>query len=89
MITPSFVWDEDANGWLSDDMLLSGPAVVTIMLSRFAPVVTQKQADDGEWETFACTPDESDTYRITLNPTHEMIVRLASPVAVKACEVFV
>ena len=85
----SFTWNEDANGWLSESFVIDSKVMVRIRLSELAPVVTLKQLADEDWANYGQTPDASDHYEITINPTHEMTLRLASPVRVKECNLIV
>lgn len=85
----SFTWDAEANGWISEEFTINSEVVVHIALTELAPVVTLKQMDDGDWANYGQTPDESDQYHIAICPSHEMRLRLASPVRVKKCTVLV
>lgn len=85
MITPTFTFDEDANGWLSEPFVVEERATVFIELASMAPVVTLKQEADGGYANYGQTPKESDRYELNITSNQEETVILATPVEVTSC----
>lgn len=85
MISPTFTFDGDANGWLCEPFDISGNCRVFIELTSRAPVVTLKEQSDGDWANCGQTPSVSDRYQINLHPTRPVTLRLAVPVEVTKC----
>lgn len=81
----SFIFDEDANGWLSEPFTMEEQATVHIELSGKAPVVTLKQEEDGGYANYGQTPKESDRYELNLTSNDEVTLMLATPVEVTKC----
>ena len=81
----SFIFDEDANGWLSEPFTIEEQATVHIELSGKAPVVTLKQEVDGGYANYGQTPKESDRYELNLTSNDEVTLMLATPVEVTKC----
>lgn len=87
MRTPEFVFDDGANGYLSEPMEIESPIIVKMELVSRAPVVTLKQEEDGDWANYGQSPKQARCYEITICPKERMIVRLAVPVQVMNCQV--
>lgn len=85
MTTPSFTYDQEANGWLSDPFVVSEQATVRIELAGKAPVLLLKQEPDGSYATYGQTPKESDRYELNLTTNQEATIMLATPVEVRKC----
>lgn len=85
MINPTFTWDAEANGYLSDSFTVEGRATVHIELTSQAPVVTLKEEDDGGWGNYGQTPKDADCYEIEITSTDMVKLRLATPVEVIKC----
>ena len=85
MIHPTFTFDEDANGWLSEPFTVEEQATVFIELASMAPVVTLKQEPDGSYANYGQTPKESDRYELNITSNQEETVILATPVEVTSC----
>ena len=87
MIEPNFTFDETANGYLSDEIVIQDATIVKIELASRAPVVTLKQEEDGGWANYGQSPKDSNRYEITIRPTGRMVIRLATPVRVQSCHI--
>ena len=87
MMTPTFTFDEGANGYLSEPMEIEEPVIARIELASVAPVVTLKQEEDGGWANYGQSPKDARCYEITINPKGRMNIRLATPVEVLKCYV--
>lgn len=87
MKIPTFTFDEEANGYLSEPMEIEGPVIAKIELASVAPVVTLKQEEDGGWANYGQNPKDARRYEITINPRERMNIRLATPVEVLKCQV--
>ena len=85
MIHPTFTFDEDANGWLSEPFTVEEEATVFIELASMAPVVTLKREPDGGYANYGQTPKESDRYELNITSNQEETVMLATPVEVTSC----
>ena len=87
MTVPQFTFDEGANGYLSEAITIDGTTLVKMELASRAPVVTLKQEADGGWANYGQTPKDSRQYEITIRPTEQMTIRLATPVKVLKCHI--
>lgn len=87
MIIPNFIFDAEANGYISEPFTVDERATVRLELSSRAPVVTLKQEEDGEFAICGQSPKSSDSYEIDITSTHEITVCLATPVEVTKCYV--
>ena len=85
MIVPTFTFNEDANGYLSEPFTIDQQACVHIELESMAPVVTLKQEEDGEYSNFGQTPKESDKYELHISSQEEVTLIIATPVGVRKC----
>lgn len=85
MIVPTFTFNQEANGYLSEPFTVDRQACVHIELERMAPVVTLKREEDGEYANYGQTPKECDQYELTITSTEEVTLILATPVGVKKC----
>ena len=84
-MTPTFTFDEGANGWLSEPIEIEGPVIARIELASVAPIVTLKQEEDGGWANYGQSPKDARCYEISLKPKEGMSIRLATPVEVLKC----
>ena len=87
MITPAFTFNQEANGYLSDEIIIEDPIIVRMELASRAPVVTLKQEPDGGWANYGQTPKDDRLYGITIRPTEKMTIMLATPVKVLKCHI--
>ena len=87
MITPAFTFNQEANGYLSDEIIIEDPIIVRMELESRAPVVTLKQEPDGGWANYGQTPKDDRLYEITIRPTEKMTIMLATPVKVLKCHI--
>ena len=87
MITPAFTFNQEANGYLSDEIIIEYPIIVRMELASRAPVVTLKQEPDGGWANYGQTPKDNRLYEITIRPTEKMTIMLATPVKVLKCHI--
>lgn len=85
MVTPAFIFDTEANGYISDPFTVFEQAKVHIELASRAPVVTLKEEPDGSYSNYGQSPKESDRYEINLTSKDEITVRMAAPVEVTKC----
>ena len=85
MIIPTFTFDEDMNGFLSEPITIDEQAQCHIELASSAPVVTLKQEKDGGYANYGQTPKLADGYTIDISCKNEITVRLATPVEVTKC----
>lgn len=81
----TFVFDGDANGYLSEEITICEPVIVRISLASRAPVVTLKQESDGGYANYGQTPEQRRSYEINIRPTGPMAIKLATPVKVEEC----
>ena len=87
MITPAFTFNQEANGYLSDEIIIEAPIIVRMELASRAPVVTLKQEPDGGWANYGQPPKDYRLYEITIRPTEKMTIMLATPVKVLKCHI--
>lgn len=87
MKIPTFTFDEEANGYLSEPMEIEDPVIARIELASKAPVVTLKQEEDGGWANYGQSPKDARCYEITVKPKERMVIMLATPVQVLKCYV--
>lgn len=85
MITPTFTFNAEANGYISDEFTVDECATVHIELSSRAPVVTLKRESDGGYANYGQTPKSGTAFQIDLHVSQESVIRLASPVEVTKC----
>ena len=85
MIVPTFTFDEEANGYISEPFEVDEVAEVHIELVSRAPVLTLKQEPDGEYANYGQTPKQSDGYKLRINSKEKITVKLATPVEVAKC----
>ena len=85
MIVPTFTFNAEANGYLSEPFTVDKQAVVHIELDSMAPVVTLKREEDGEYANYGQTPNESDQYELTITSKEEITLILATPVGIRKC----
>lgn len=84
-MTPRFEFDEDANGYLSEEFEVEERALVHVELASRAPVVILKQESDGGWANYGQTPKSNDGYEVEITSTKAVRVKLATPVEVRKC----
>lgn len=87
MIVPTFTFDADVNGYVSDAFTVEEAATVRIELASRAPVVTLKMEADGGYANYGQSPKNSDRYEIGITSEKEITVKLATPVEVTKCYV--
>lgn len=87
MIEPRFTWDAGAKGYISEEFAVEEQANVMIELVSRAPLVTLKKMKDGRYDIYGQSPKSCDAYKIRMTSTHEVRVRLATPVEVTKCYV--
>ena len=85
MTVPTFTWDEEANGYISEAFAVEERATVHIELESRAPVVTLKRECDGGWANYGQTPKSGTAFEIDVTTNREEQLRLATPVAVTKC----
>ena len=85
MITPSFTFDAEANGYISEPFTVDEQAMAHIELASRAPVVTLRQEKDGGYANYGQTPEQALAYEINITTNEEITVRLATPVEVEKC----
>lgn len=86
MIVPTFTFDAEANGYISEPFSVEEHAMVHIELTSMAPVVTLKLQEDGEYANYGQTTQESESYELNITSNEETItLKLATPVEVKKC----
>lgn len=85
MTTPVFTFDEDMNGYVSNDITIDEKATVVIELASRAPVVTLKRESDGGYANYGQTPRSGTGFKIHIDSKKEITVRLATPVEVTKC----
>ncbi len=85
MIVPTFKFNEQANGYLSEPFTVEQKAVVHIELDSMAPVVLLKRQEDREYSNYGQTPKESDKYELTITSKEEVTLILATPVGIRKC----
>lgn len=88
MIEPRFSFDADANGYISDDIIIDKTATVHIELSERAPVVTLKREKDGGYANYGQTPKSCTAFKIEITSKREITIRLATPVEVTKCYIY-
>lgn len=87
MTVPTFTFDKEINGYISDAIAIEEKVTVRIELESRAPVVTLKQEKDGGWANYGQSPRQSTRYGIDIHPKDGATVRLATPVRVVSCYV--
>lgn len=85
MIVPNFVFDTDANGYLSEPFPIVEQCMAHIELASRAPVVILRQDTDGGFVNYGQTPKSGDRFEINITSNKENIIRLATPVEVTKC----
>lgn len=85
MIIPTFVFDEDINGYMTEPFTMDEKCTVHIELESTAPVVILRQESDGGYANYGQTPKESDRYEMDITSNDEITLRLATPVEVTKC----
>lgn len=85
MKIPTFTFDDEANGYLSEPMEIEHSVLVKMELASVAPLVVLKQEDDGGWANYGQTLKDARSYEITIVPKERMAVRLATPANVLKC----
>lgn len=85
MIVPTFTFDAEANGYISEPFTVDERATVHIELASRAPVVTLKMEDDGGYANYGQTPESACGFEIGIHSKKEATVCLASPVEVTKC----
>lgn len=85
MITPTFEFDAEANGYISEPFTVNERATAHIELASRAPVVTLKQEKDGGYANFGQTPKSACGFEIDIHTKREETIRLATPVEVTKC----
>lgn len=85
MKRPAFTFDEEANGYLSEEIEIEDTVIVRMDLESRAPVVTLKKETDGGWANYGQSPKDASRYEITIRPTGQMSIMLATPVRVLEC----
>ena len=85
MVVPTFTFDSDMNGYVTEPIAIDEQALVHIELEQPAPVVTLKREKDGGYANYGMTPAKSDRYEINITLNKEATIMLATPVAVTKC----
>lgn len=85
MIVPQFIFDAEANAYLSEPFTIDEQAMAHIELASRAPVVVLKEEKDGGFANFGQTPKSGDRFEINITCNRESIIRLATPVEVTKC----
>ena len=85
MIVPTFTFNEEANGYLSEPFTIDKQVTVHIELDSMAPVVVLKQEEDGEYDKYGQTPKETDMYELEITSNEQVTLILATPVGVRKC----
>lgn len=85
MIVPQFLFDADANGYISEPFTIDEQAMAHIELASRAPVVILKQETDGGFANFGQTPKSDVGFEINITCKNENVIRLATPVEVTKC----
>ena len=85
MITPTFEFDQEMNGFLSEPVTIDRHAMVHVELASRAPIVTLKRESDGGYANYGMSPKSAEAFEIDITANDEMTVRLATPVEVIKC----
>ncbi len=85
MILPSFTFDDEANGYISEPFTVTEQAMAHIELASRAPVVVLKQEADGGYANYGQTPESCDRFEFDITSNKECMLRLATPVEVTKC----
>ena len=85
MIVPEFVFDAEANAYISEPIAIKREAMAHVELASRAPVVVLKQETDGGYANYGQTPESGDRFKIDITCNKESILRLATPVEVTKC----
>lgn len=87
MIVPQFTFDAEANGYISEPIVIDRGARVHIELVSRAPVVTLKMENDGGYANYGQPSKQASAYNININAKEGMTIRLATPVEITKCYV--
>lgn len=87
IVIPEFVFDAEANGYLSDTIVIDRNITVMLELAARAPVVVLKQEPDGQYANYGQSPEQSDNYRFTVRANELTTIKLATPVEVRMCRI--
>lgn len=85
MIIPTFEFDAEANGYISEPFTIDERCTAHIELASRAPVVTLKREEDGGYANYGQTPKTACGYEIDIFTKREETIKLATPVEVKKC----
>lgn len=85
MINPTFTFDAEANGYLSEPISIEGNAIVHIELVSRAPVVILKKETNGEYANYGQPPKSTTGFGLTVHTKRLELIRLATPVEVSKC----
>ena len=85
MIIPTFEFDQEMNGYLSEPVTINRQALVHVELASRAPVVTLKRENDGGYANYGMSPKSSEAFEIDITANDEITGRLATPVEVTKC----
>lgn len=85
MIVPEFIFDAEANAYMSEPFTIDEQCMAHIELASRAPVVVLKKETDGGYANFGQTPQSGDRFEINITCNKENIIRLATPVEVTKC----
>ena len=80
-----FVWNEEANAYLSEPFTVNRTMEVYVKMSRWAPVVILKKDTDEEYSVYGQSPKERDEHHFDIHATDAITVMLATPVEVQKC----
>lgn len=85
MTNPTFIFDAEANGYISESVRINGSALVHIELESRAPIVILKMCQNGEYANYGQPPKSATGFELTVHTKKEETVRLATPVQVTKC----
>lgn len=85
MTVPQFIFNDEANAYLSEPFTVDEQAMVHIELASRAPVVTLKQEKDGGYANYGQTPKSGEAFEINITTNKEEQLILATPVEVMKC----
>lgn len=85
MIQPNFIFNAEANAYLSEPFTIDEQCMAHIELASRAPVVILKQESDGGFANFGQTPKSGTAFEINITSNQEIVIQLATPVEVTKC----
>lgn len=87
MTVPPFVFDYEANAWMSSPFEVKRQADAYIELQSSAPVLTMRTMKNGSLVVYGQTPQESDNYKLRITTNRAETIVIATPVPVRKCYV--